>query len=264
MNLPSRFAAALSATVLGALALSAVAATPAADGEAAIDHAAKALKIDRTQIRPSPVPGLLEVQHGHEFGYVTSDGKYLLRGDLVNIDTGEEITEQRRRQDRIASLKTLGDDSTILFAPNPPIATKYTVTVFTDVDCGYCRKLHSEISEYNKLGIAVRYAFFPRTGPNTDSWHRAEAVWCSSDRRAALTKAKLGQNINAKSCPNPVERDFKLGVDLGVRGTPMIFMPNGDIVPGYVPPEDLAESLADASSAKALGAKLDPLAGGSP
>ena len=238
--------------VAAALAVASVSASAASSASAADAAAkakiAKAVGVTPEEVSPSPIPGIYEVRHDHEFGYATADGKYLLRGDLVNTETGEQITEEHRRADRASSLQALGSDSTIDFAPSPPIATKYTVTVFTDVDCPYCRHMHSQIKQYNALGIAVRYAFFPRTGPNTESWRKAEAVWCSPDRKAALTEAKLGKPISAKACSNPVDKDFKLGIDLGVRGTPMIFLPNGELIPGYVPPDELAKDLAQADS----------------
>ena len=218
--------------------------------------------LTREHINPSPIAGVYEVQRGHLFGYVTSDGRYLIQGDLVDIEKGEEITENHRRADRLAAVKSMGDDY-IEFAPSPPVQTKYTVTVFTDVDCGYCRKLHSEIAGYNAQGIAVRYMFFPRSGPNTSSFARAEAVWCSADRRDALTRAKRGETVAAgKACPNPVAKEYQLGVDLGVRGTPAMVFPNGDLFPGYVPPQQLASLLAGKTTADDLesaGAGADPV-----
>ena len=224
--------------------------------EAVKDKIAKAAGIPRENIRPSPVAGLYEVQHEHDFGYITADGKYLLRGDLINIETGEEITENHRRMERLVAIKTLGDKNFIEFAPPPPIATKYTVTVFTDVDCGYCRRLHSEMAEYNAKGITIRYAFYPRSGPNTDSWYRAEAVWCATDRQTALTQAKQGNNVKTKgkTCDNPVAKEYQLAQDIGIRGTPMIVLPSGDIFPGYVPPGALLSKLdSDAAKIKPKG-----------
>jgi thiol:disulfide interchange protein DsbC len=219
--------------------------------QATKDKIAKLLDVPRENIRPSPVPGLYEVQHDHDFGYVTADGKFLLQGDLVNLDTGEQITENHRREERLVALKALGTDNTIEFAPKAPLAAKYTVTVFTDVDCHYCQMLHSQIADYNAAGIAIRYAFFPRTGPDTESWRKAEAVWCSSDRRVALTKAKQGANITAKACTNPVKQEYELGEQLGIRGTPMLILPNGDLVSGYLPPKQLAAKLAEEDAPKA-------------
>lgn len=244
------------------IALASLAAVPgvvhAADdatAEASKDKIVKSLGVERGNIRPSPLPGIYEIQHGHDFGYVTADGKYLLRGDLINIESGEEITENRRRADRLLALKEIGEKNFIEFGPTPPIAAKYTVTVFTDVDCGYCRKLHSEIAQYNAKGIAIRYAFYPRSGPDTDSWHSAEAVFCSADRKTALTQAKQGQviKLKGKTCDNPVAKEYQLAQEIGIRGTPMLVLPNGDVYPGYIPPATLASKLAqlDADAVKA-------------
>ncbi len=240
------------------------AAVPTKGGDAELEAvrdrlAQKVPGIARDHINASPIPGLYEVQRGHLFGYVTADGRYLIQGDLVDIEKGEEITENHRRADRLAAIKSMGDDY-IEFAPAPPVQTKYTVTVFTDVDCGYCRKLHSEIKGYNAQGIAVRYMFFPRTGPNTPSFYKAESVWCSADRREALTRAKRGESLSApQNCPNPVLKEYQLGAELGVRGTPAMVFPNGDLYPGYVPPTQLAALLAGKGEPDLAGA-VDPAA----
>ena len=233
------------------LAAAAVLNPASAADDAAAASIAKSLGISADNVRPSPVAGLYEIQHQREFAYVTVDGRYLLRGDLVDLKTGEELTENRRRVDRLDVLAKLGSKKLIEFAPPPPMAAKYTVTVFTDIDCGYCRKLHSEIAQYNAKGIAIRYAFYPRSGPDTESWYSAEAVWCAADQRKALTDAKAGSQIKlkGKACENPVAEEYQLAQDMGIRGTPMMVLPNGDIYPGYVPAAQLAAKLAE------LGAK---------
>ena len=213
--------------------------------DAVKDKIAKALGIDRGQIQPSPVSGWYEVQHDHDFAYVSSDGKFLMQGELVNIDTGERLTEERRRADRLLALKQLGSDNLIEFAPPPPIAAKYTVTVFTDLDCPYCRKLHSQIAEYNAKGIAVRYAFFPRHGIGSPTYFQAISVWCSANRQEALTRAKLGESTPPRKCENPVDKEYQLAIALGISGTPGIILPDGSIYGGgYAPPDQLAEILA--------------------
>ena len=129
----------------------------------------------------------------------------------------------------------------VVFSPKNP---KYTITVFTDIDCGYCRRLHSQIAEYNRLGIRVRYLFYPRTGPDTESWHKAEAVWCSANRNEALTRAKNGEEIKAPKCATDVvARDWDLGQKLHVEGTPAIVLSTGEMLPGYSPPAELAHYL---------------------
>ena len=209
------------------------------------DKIAKILGVDRDHIRPSPVSGWYEVQRDHEFGYVSTDGKYLMQGELVNIDTGERLTEELRRSDRLAALKDLGAENMIEFAPTPPVAVKYTVTVFTDLDCPYCRKLHSQIAQYNAKGIAVRYVFFPRHGIGSPTYFQEISVWCSANRQDALTRAKLGENIPSRKCENPVDKEFKLAMDLGISGTPGIILPDGTLYGGgYAPPDVLADVLA--------------------
>lgn len=229
----------------------------AADDAAAVDTIAKALGIERGNVKPSPLPGIYQIQHQREFAYVSGDGRYLLRGDLVDLKTGEELTENLRRVDRLDVLAKLGPKKLIEFAPPPPVAAKYTVTVFTDIDCGYCRKLHSEMAQYHAKGIAIRYAFFPRSGPDTESWKSAEAVWCAADPRKALTEAKAGNPVKVvgKVCDNPIAEEYKIAQDLGIRGTPMLVLPNGDVYPGYVPAAQLAAKLAETEVKPAAAAK---------
>jgi thiol:disulfide interchange protein DsbC len=197
-------------------------------------------------VTPSAAPGIYQVQKGQDFGYVTSDGRYLIHGDMIDLVTGEEITEQLRGDSRKALISQFGPDEVIEFAPKNP---KYFITVFTDVDCGYCRKLHSEMAQYNAQGIGVRYLFYPRSGPNTPSFQQAQAVWCSADRREALTAAKRGVHINTPSnCPNPVQRQYDAGDALGVNATPTLVLPDGELVRGYVRADALAARLAQTIS----------------
>jgi thiol:disulfide interchange protein DsbC len=192
-------------------------------------------------VRISPVNGLYEVTRGAEISYVSSDGRYAIVGDMIDVDADANISENRRRTIRARMIEAIPDAEMLVFSPKDP---KYTVTVFTDIDCGYCRRLHSQIAEYNRLGIRVRYLFFPRTGPNTESWHKAEAVWCSANRNEALTRAKNGEDIKAPKCPtNIINRDFELGQKLAVEGTPAIFLASGEVLPGYAPPGQLVKYL---------------------
>ena len=211
----------------------------------------KTLAVPIEAVRSSPLPGLYEIQSGMNFGYVSADGDYLIEGDLVRLSTGETLTENRRKVARLAAVNKLGVDNMIVFAP-PADQIKHTITVFTDVDCGYCRMLHSQVAQYNAKGIAIHYVFFPRTGPNTESFFKAEKVWCSADRKAALTQAKLGADIKAPDCKNPVLQQYTTGASIGVRGTPSIILEDGEMIPGYQPPDQLAQML-DGKAAKAAG-----------
>ena len=209
---------------------------------------AQRLDVNADAVRATALPGIYEVARGGEVLYVSADGKYALSGDLYDTDSGHNLTEKRRIEARRAALRAVPDRDAIVFAPKTP---RYTVTVFTDVDCPYCRKLHSEIAEYNKLGVRVRYLSYPRNGPGTDSWRKAEAVWCAADRQEALTRAKAGTEVAATaSCAqNPVKRSYELGEELGVRGTPAIFTERGEYLPGYYSPERLLQRLKELDAA---------------
>ena len=200
-------------------------------------------------LRPSPISGIYEFTQGTTVNYLTADGKYFIDGSLYDMDSRENLTEVLRTCARLAMISAVPESQMLIFAPKN---TLYTVTVFTDVDCAYCRKLHSEMDELNRLGVRVRYMFFPRTGPNTESWKKAEVVWCSANRNEALTRAKAGAQLDmTKLCAStPVAREYELGQSLGVRGTPAIVTENGDMIEGYLPPHELVQQLKELQLAK--------------
>lgn len=202
-------------------------------------------------LRPTAVPGIWELTRGADVSYVTADGKYMFGGDLYRVAPAGDmpnLSEARRREVRAHTLEALPDADTIVFGPKD---ARYTVTVFTDVDCQWCRRLHSQIPDYNKLGVRLRYAAWPRSGPSSDSWIRAQVVWCAQDRAQAFSRAQPGQMIRGSVCnTNPVQRQWKLGKDIGVRGTPSLVMPDGEIVNGYMPPKDLIKHLQRATAAR--------------
>lgn len=213
---------------------------------------AKKLDVKIEAIRPSPIAGFYEVQSGMNFGYVSNDGEYLIEGDLIHVSTGETLTENSRKKARLAALEKIGTANMIVFAPEAP---RHTITVFTDIDCGYCRLLHSQIAGYNAKGIAIRYAFYPRSGPDTESFRKAEAVWCSADRKTAFTNAKRTGKIDGDiTCKNPVMEEYLTGLSIGVRGTPAMVLDDGELMPGYQPPDNLAAAL-DAREAQMKAAK---------
>jgi len=212
------------------------------DPRAAIVKKIEGIKLE--DVRMTPVDGIYEVTRGSEISYSSADGRYVIVGDMIDVDKDANMTESRRRVIRTRLIDSVPEAEMLVFSPKSP---KYTVTVFTDIDCGYCRKLHSQIAEYNKQGIRVRYLFYPRTGPNTESWQKAEAVWCSQNRNDALTRAKNGEDLKASKCPaDIVARDWELGHKLGLEGTPAIILPNGEMLPGYSPPTQLARILKTA------------------
>ncbi|HTQ98865.1 MAG TPA: DsbC family protein [Candidatus Acidoferrum sp.] len=192
-------------------------------------------------IKPSPIAGLYEVQlKDGQTVYASADAKYLIPGDLYESkpDGLVNLGDARRSQVRKEKIAAIDEKDMIIFAPKGE--RKATLTVFTDVDCPYCRKLHSEIGDLNSRGIAVRYLAFPRTGLKGESYEKIKSTWCSSDRKAALTLAKLGGDIPAAKCDNPVDKEFHLGQEVGVTGTPAIVLEDGTMLPGYVPAAALA------------------------
>lgn len=224
-----------------AFASTTLAATPEETIRTALEKVIPDIKI--SQIQPSPIKGIYEVMAGTQIMYVTGDGRYFVGERIVDLKTREDLTEPRLAVVRKNLIDGIGEDQMIIFWP--PDA-KHTVTVFTDIECGYCRKLHSQIADYNKEGIRVRYLFFPRAGKDSPAYDEAVSVWCAGDadaRRAALTEAKSGKQLEAKTCTNPIDAHMALGAELGLRGTPGIVTESGDLIPGYVEPKRLAAQL---------------------
>ena len=196
-------------------------------------------------IQPTPVPGLYEVIVNGQILYLSKDGKFALLGNMIDLSSSANLTEARRGQIRLKAMEAMGADNMIIFSPSIP--AKHKITVFTDVDCVYCRRLHQDISSYLDKGIEVRYLMYPRAGVGSSSYNKAVAVWCSEDRKDAMTRAKQGEDIELKTCPNPVQAHYQLGQDFGVRGTPSIILESGDMLPGYVPADRLAQMLDSGS-----------------
>jgi thiol:disulfide interchange protein DsbC len=209
LNALYRYFLAAIAVASAASVLAAEPAKPATKGEDLRVQLAKKLPGAKAEdVRPSPIPGVYEIAMGSSMAYITADGKYLISGDLYEIDSKTNLTEERRAEGRVRTLATIKDADTIPFGPT---TAKHNITVFIDVDCGYCRKLHSEIAELNKLGVRVRYAAYPRSGPGTESWAKMEAVWCSKDRRDALTRSQSGEDLGAAKCgATPIANQYRL------------------------------------------------------
>lgn len=232
----------LIAVSVGLLSSAALATPPKAKTDPRVELAKRIEGSSPEQFQPTPIPGLFEFAQGAQIIYVTSDGKYALNGDLIDIGNDRNLSEQRRREARRQLIARVPDRDTVVFGG---AGIRHTVSVFTDIDCGYCREMHSQIAKYNELGIRVRYLFYPRSGPDTESWDKAVTVWCSKNRNDALTRAKRGEELKSVKCGStPVARDYELGQQLGLRGTPAIVLPSGEILPGYLPPAMLAQRLA--------------------
>lgn len=193
-------------------------------------------------LTPVGQTGLYEAVIDDRIYYFTADGQYLLQGDILALESRENITEARRLEVKKALLDRINEDDMIIFAAKKP---DYTVTIFTDVDCGYCRELHRQVKDYNDLGITIRYMAFPRAGAESESANKLIEVWCAKDQQKAMTDAKAQREVNKTSLceDNPVAEQFEIGGKLGVRGTPAIFLEDGQMLPGYLPPKKLREVL---------------------
>lgn len=203
-------------------------------------------KSEITAVEPSPVEGLVRVElDGRERIYTTTDGRFLLSGEMFEVSGQGKVAnldEQRLQGVRQAGLKAIDDSQTITYAAQDEKAQVY---VFTDVTCGYCRRFHQHISEYNKRGITVHYLAFPRGGMDSRAAETMRAVWCAKDRREALAEAKLkGMEATPPGgCKDPVARQYRMGLEFGVRGTPAVYTSAGEYIGGYLSPEELAVEL---------------------
>lgn len=182
-------------------------------------------------IAPAPMAGFYEVLIGAQAFYISKDGKYLIEGDLFELATKKNLTDARRSVGREKVMSAIDESTMIVYKPK---IVKYTITAFTDIDCGYCRKLHREMNDYLDKGIRVRYLAFPRSGVNTPSYFKAVGVWCADDRGAAMTQAKAGGKVEEKKCKHPVDQHLAAGAAVGVTGTPTLVMDDGTVIPGYV------------------------------
>ncbi|MDE2382790.1 MAG: thioredoxin fold domain-containing protein [Xanthomonadaceae bacterium] len=199
-------------------------------------------KIKVESISPAPIPGFREVIATGQVVYVSDDGKYLFQGGLLDIEKRKDMGEVAMAKVRKQVLATLPESDRIVFAPAG--VTKHTVVVLTDVECGYCRKFHSDIAQYNKLGIRVEYLAFPRAGLASPDYQKMVAVWCAPDRKKALTDAKSDRPVAQGQCANtPVDREYRAGQRMGLEGTPMILTDDGRLLGGYLPPDALLQRL---------------------
>ncbi|WP_233843492.1 thioredoxin fold domain-containing protein [Dyella sp. 2HG41-7] len=201
-------------------------------------------KID--QITPSPMPGFYQVIASGHLIYMSADGKYVMDGSLIDANNGANLSESAWATFRKSELAKVPASDRIVFAPEHP---KYTVTVFTDVTCPYCRVLHDQIKDLNKEGIAVEYLAWPRSGvigddgQPTATYKEMVSIWCSAHRNDAFTDAKKGHEPKAATCDNPVKNQFDLGLRLGVTGTPAVYTEDGTMIGGYLTPEQMLQAV---------------------
>ncbi len=193
-----------------------------------------------SSIGDAPVSGLLQVMTEKGLFYTSEDGKYLLQARIYNIEDGmRNVTEEALGSVRLGGLKEFKD----AFIEYKADKEKYVVNIFTDITCGYCRKLHNEMDQYNALGITVRYLAFPRGGINSSSYTDMVSVWCAEDKQDAMDNAKAGGAVASKNCETKVAEQYAFGQRIGVNDTPNIIMPDGSVIPGYQPPKQLEQAL---------------------
>jgi len=200
-------------------------------------------------VNPAPVNGLYEVMVGSEVFYLSADGRYFVIGNIYQFKKDKKgnlieplnLTDQKRASLRAGVLDEIEESEMVVFAPESE--TKYTVNVFTDVDCGYCAKFHQEVTKLNEAGVKVRYLAFPRAGMKSPTSKKMVSVWCADDRQQAMTDAKAGRSVEERECKNSIEKQYKLGQRIGIRGTPALMLSNGDLIPGYMPADKLIARL---------------------
>ncbi len=216
----------------------------AQDGELTKEELAATLPgVQASDIHDSPLPGMYEIVLDSDVVYVSRDGSYLIQGDVFDLQERRNLTEGRRARARADILAGVDTESMIVFSPEPE-NVRHTVTVFTDIDCGFCRQLHREMDQINALGVEVRYLSYPRTGPETESWFKADKVWCAGDRQTAFTDAILQDVLPEQSCDaTPVASHFQLGRQVSVLGTPTILSDDGVQLGGYLAPDELIDKL---------------------
>lgn len=226
-----------------------IAGTPDARAIAAIATINPRVKVE--SVGAAPIPGFRQAIVQGQLIYVSDDGRHAL---LVGNDGALFDTTNRRNLSEVALgahrkqlLATIAPGERIRFAPANPV---HTVTVFTDVECGYCQKLHSEIAEYNRQGIAVEYLAFPRMGLGSEDYRTMVSVWCAPDRRRALTDAKSMRSVARRDCKTSVNQQYDVGQRIGLTGTPMILNEDGLQLGGYLPPAALRQALDKARAEK--------------
>ncbi len=196
------------------------------------------VKID--EVRVTGIPGLYEVTLGPRIAYVTGDGRYLLQGELIDLELRKSLTEPRLQTLKLDAVEALGESNMLVYKPEE---IQHTVTIFTDIDCAFCRKLHKNLDDYLSRGIKIRYLLFPRAGRNSESYIKAVSVWCAGDQKQAMTLAKQGKSLDTAYCQHPIQKHMRIGAQMGVTGTPAMLLDTGDLLPSYLTADQLAAVL---------------------
>ncbi|MEE9447959.1 MAG: DsbC family protein [Arenicellales bacterium] len=194
-----------------------------------------------SEIIESPMKGVFQADLGDRIVYIAKEGKHMILGDVFDTTRRISLSEELKQSKALGVVDDMEESSMIVFAPQGE--TKRTITVYTDVDCPYCRKLHEEVPALLESGVKVRYLWYPRSGVGTPSYDKAVSIWCADDQVAAMDDAKLNNKIVAATCENPVTAQYASGQKVGVRGTPTIVVDDGTIIGGYLPAKGLLANL---------------------
>ncbi len=234
---------ALNSLKIGAAGLMLAAATAFAQDHSAVEQRLAALLPEGTpvDILPSAIPGLVEIRSGMDVVLMTADGKHLIRGEVLDLDAGDDLIELGRRALRQPLIEALDPAGLISYGER---SLPHEVLVFTDTDCGYCRRLHQQLALYQEAGIRVSYAAYPRAGLGSSTHQDLVSIWCAEDPVAAMDQAQSGVSLPPKQCQTPIEAHVELGRALNIRGTPTMVLANGETINGFLMPEPLLERLS--------------------
>ena len=233
--------------VMASAALALLAGTALDADDAELQHVRETVSgmfsgIEADDVFASEIDGWYTIRKGAIIAYISGDGRYLLQGDLIDLKNSTNLSEKSRNGARAKMMSAVPQDELIVYTPE---TVRHTVSVFTDIDCSFCRRLHSQLDDYMAEGIEIRYFLYPRNGPTSESWVKAQNVWCADNRNEALTLAKLDKTFPMHECDSSVvSSHYAIGQDVGLRGTPAIVLEDGTLFSGYLPAKQLTEAIA--------------------
>lgn len=236
-------------SAMASVALALLAGSALAADDAELQHVRETVSgmfsgIEADDVFASEIDGWYTIRKGAIIAYISGDGRYLLQGDLIDLQDSTNLSEKSRNDARAKMMSSVPKEELIVYTPE---TVRHTVSVFTDIDCTFCRRLHSQLDEYMAEGIEIRYFLYPRNGPSSESWVKAQNVWCADNRNEALTLAKLDKTFPMHECDSSiVSSHYAIGQDVGLRGTPAIVLEDGTLFSGYLPAKQLSEAIANA------------------
>ena len=190
-----------------------------------------------TNIIATPIDGLYHVQIvGGPSIYTSADGSYFIQGDLNKTRLGrtENWLNGVYAPIRKQLIQAASVDEMVVYKAKD--VTKAVIHLFTDIDCGYCRKMHQEIPALNAMGVEVRYLAFPRAGMDSASEHKIRSVWCADDPLQAMNRAKQGYELPRRNCKTEaIANHLQMVEKMGLTGTPAMVLNDGTLIPGYLP-----------------------------